>query len=144
MSKVANTQSKPILPPDTPDARKAWFSSLKVGDRVLVEDSRLHGQPPRPTAIEHLNAAHITCADGTRFNRKTGRLVGGTSFHWADLRPWTEEAQRSYDEAVYRAKLARQIQHAAHRIVSRLTIDQCRTLVGWINATTPEQHKPTA
>lgn len=84
-----------------------WLAQLNVGDTVVAcyRDGRLVNRIVRRTATM------LVLANGDRFNRKHGSLVGAQPFHGASLEEATPDVIEEIRTSGRRKRLAKSLSH---------------------------------
>ena len=85
------------------------FSTLVVGNKVIVVDSHIMADTERVATVSHVTATMLT-VEGRRF-RKDGSLVGGDSWSRTGIAPWSAEREEAIRQKTIRRNNIRLIQN---------------------------------
>lgn len=103
----------------TPDERKAWVASLKVGDRVIIDGKRR-------SVVEKIERGCPT-AGGIKFDRKGFDRT--ETWHQHTLEPWDDAVAAQIAERVKREKLEQRVRSAPFHSLSVDQLEQIAAII---------------
>jgi len=101
----------------------AVLENVQVGDRVTIRESQ---RSLRIKLVTRLTATQVV-ADGLKFRKADGQLVGGSPWHFISATPTTPEDRVLVREALIRQRLMGLLQRASKECKS-CPIEKARDL----------------
>lgn len=98
-------------------AYKAWLATIKVGDQVVTSKAGYEGRKSTST-IERLTDTQAVCANGKRFKRSDGRVIGDS---YTKVEPVTQQVRDANELADLRGWICG-IDHNRVRAISLATL----------------------
>ena len=105
-----------------------WLAQLHLGDKVIVmlrNGATCGGQVARMTTTQILL---FDRPGATRYSRRTGWAIGGSTYDKSSLCPWTPRAQEAVDRHAAQQWLRLTMRSIPSAAVAKLSLAQCQHL----------------